>query len=220
MSRVLVYCAMSVDGFIAGPGDDIAWLEAPRPSWAPTANGPWAEDRATEGVEYDDFFAGIGAMLMGRRTFDVVHGMGEWFYGDTPVIVATGRPLPPDPGVPASVTTASAPIANLVAEALEAAGERNVYLDGGSLIRQALDADLIDEMVVTIHPTILGAGHPLFAGAEQRHMVTVNEVRRFGEGLVQLVMHPARRPVDHSPVPAYGGPAGADAADAGALGHA
>ncbi|GMA34168.1 dihydrofolate reductase family protein [Demequina litorisediminis] len=159
MSRVLVYCAMSLDGFIAGPGDDIAWLEAPRPSWAPMAQSPWA-DAPGDAVAYEDFFSGIGAMLMGRRTFDVVHGMGEWFYGDTPVLVATGRPLPTDRSVPASVSTASAPIANLVAEAQDAAGDKDVYLDGGSLIRQALDADLIDEMIITIHPTVLGAGHP------------------------------------------------------------
>lgn len=219
MSRVLVYCAMSFDGFIAGPHDDIAWLEAPRPAWAPMAAGTW-KTAVTDGIDYDDFFSGIGAMLMGRRTFDVVHGMGQWFYGDTPVIVATGRPLPTDGNMPPSVAGASAPIANLVAEAKEAAGSRDVYLDGGSLIRQALDAGLVDEMIVTLHPTILGAGHPLFAGAERRHMVTVDEVRSYGDGMVQLRMRPAREPRDDSPVPEAGGPAAADASGGTEFGHA
>ncbi len=219
MSRVLVYCAMSLDGFIAGPRDDIAWLEAPRPAWAPMADGRWA-DASVDGIDYDDFFSGIGAMLMGRRTFDVVHSMGQWFYGDTPVIVATGRPLPTDANMPPTVAAGSAPIANLVAEAKEAAGDKDVYLDGGSLIRQALDAELVDEMIVTLHPTILGAGHPLFAGVDRRHMVTVSEVRRFGEGMVQLRMRPARAPRDDSPLPEQGGPAGADATGGTAFGHA
>lgn len=203
------YIASSIDGFIAGPHDDIAWLEAPRPAWAPMASGRWAEQPA-DALTYDEFFADVGAMLMGRRSYDVVAGLGvEWPYGDVPIIVATGRPLErPQP----TVRTASAPIANLVAEARDAAGGKDVYIDGGSVIRQALDGGLIDELAVTLHPTVLGAGHPLFAGAESRHHITVTDVRRYGDGMVQLTMKPAREPRDESPVPVDGGPA----ADAGA----
>src|SRR5690554_4500034 len=169
MGQVRVYIASSLDGFIAGPGDDIAWLERPRPSWAPMAGGPWAEV-AVDALQYEDFIADVGAILMGRRTYDVMSDMpGPWAYGDMPLLVATGRPLD---GAPPSVSGASAPIANLVAEARALAGEKDVYLDGGSLIRQALDAGLIDEMVVTLHPTVLGAGHSLFAGAQERHHIT------------------------------------------------
>lgn len=203
MGEVKVYCAMSVDGFLAGPGDDLSWLEADRPVWAPMAADAWAQ-HDSDGVTFADFFAGVGAILMGRRTFDVVHGMNEWFYGDMPILIATGRPLPESRP---TVRAASAPIANLVAEAQELAGDKDVYVDGGSVIRQALDAELIDEMIVTIHPTILGAGHPLFAGAEQQHSVTVTDVRRYGDGMVQVTMRPARAPEDPSPVPEDGGPA-------------
>ncbi|WP_083966910.1 dihydrofolate reductase family protein [Demequina globuliformis] len=203
MGEVKVYCAMSVDGFLAGPGDDISWLEADRPSWAPMAAGEWAAVDA-DAITFADFYAGVGAILMGRRTFDVVHGMNEWFYGDMPILIATGRPLAQ---ARSTVSSASAPIANLVAEAQELAGDKHVYIDGGSVIRQALDAKLIDEMIVTIHPTILGAGHPLFAGAEQRHAVTVTDVRRYGDGMVQVTMRAAREPEDRSPIPEDGGPA-------------
>ncbi|MDE0572873.1 dihydrofolate reductase family protein [Demequina sp. B12] len=211
MGLVKAFCAVSLDGFIAAPGDDISWLEADRPEWAPMASGPWSH-RPEDAVTFADFYAGVGAMLMGRRTFDVVHDMHQWFYGDTPVLVATGRPLP---HTRPTVTSASAPIANLVAEAQELAGDKDVYLDGGTIIRQALDAGLVDQMIVTVHPTILGAGHPLFAGAEQRHAVTISDVRRFGDGMVQLTMTPAREPSDTSPLPADGGPA-----DESAFGHA
>ncbi|WP_062072167.1 dihydrofolate reductase family protein [Demequina sediminicola] len=203
MGEVKVYCAMSVDGFIAAPGDDVSWLEAERPAWAPMAQDRWAQ-QPDGALTFADFYTTVGAILMGRRTFDVVHGMNEWFYGETPILIATGRPLPE---FRATVSSASAPIANLVAEAQDLAGDKHVYLDGGSVIRQALDAGLVDEMIVTIHPTILGAGHPLFAGAEQQHAVTVTDVQRYGDGMVQVTMRPAREPMDDSPVPDDGGPA-------------
>lgn len=172
------------------------------------ATGPWA-DAAPDALGFEEFTADVGAMLMGRRTFDVVHGMDlAWPYGDLPILVATGRPLT---HAPATVTPASAPIANLVAEALALADGKDVYVDGGSVIRQALDAGLVDQMVVTLHPTILGAGHPLFAGAEQRHHITVTDVRRYGDGMVQLTLEPAREPRDDRPVPEDGGPADAPA---------
>ncbi|WP_159450075.1 dihydrofolate reductase family protein [Demequina sp. NBRC 110056] len=204
MGRVRVYIASSLDGFIAGPHDDIAWLEAPRPAWAPMAAGPWA-DAEPDALGFEGFMADVGAMLMGRRTYDVVSAMGgEWPYGNTPILVATGRPLP---DAPATVTGASAPIANLLDEARTLAAGRDVYLDGGSVIRQALDADLIDELTVTLHPTVLGSGHPLFAGVEHRRHITVTDVRRYGDGMVQLTLTPARPPRDASPVPEGGGPA-------------
>ena len=208
MGKVRVFIASSIDGFIAGPHDDIAWLEAPRPPWAPMASGRWA-DAPGDAATYDDFAADVGAILMGRRTFDVVSSMGgDWPYGETPVLVATGRPLE---GAPATVRSASAPIANLVDEARALAAGKDVYVDGGSVVRQALDAELIDQAIVTLHPTVLGAGHPLFAGAEQRHHITITDVRRYGDGMVQLTMEPARRPRDERPVPEGGGPADAEA---------
>ncbi|MFO7563314.1 MAG: dihydrofolate reductase family protein, partial [Enhygromyxa sp.] len=132
------------------------------------------------------FMDEVGALLMGRRTFDVIMGMeGEWWpYGERPILVATHRPLPSP--APASVRAASGSIAELVAAALEAAAGRDVYIDGGALIRQALDADLIDEMIVTLIPMILGAGHPLFAGVQRRHALELVEHAALDGGLVQL----------------------------------
>lgn len=204
MGRVRAYIASSIDGFIAGPHDELDWLEAPRPTWAPMAGGAWKSHPA-DALGYEDFFADVGAMLMGRRTYDVVSRLDiDWPYGETPILVATERPLD---GAPPSVRAASGPIANLVAEALEAANGDDVYIDGGSMIRQALDEGLIDELIVTLHPTVLGAGRPLFAGSDRRHHITVTDVRRYGDGMVQLTMTPATAPRDESPVPDGGGPA-------------
>ncbi len=87
-SRVRVYLGCSLDGFIAGPNDDLSFLhdavpemaEAPEPSKA---------------LSFEGFMDQVGAMLMGRRSHDVIAGMGVWAYGDTQVLVATHRDLEP-----------------------------------------------------------------------------------------------------------------------------
>lgn len=174
-ARVRVFIACSLDGFIAGPDDDLSWL--------PT---PVGEDD----YGYGAFIAEVGALLMGRRTHDVVAGFpGDWPYGERPVLVATTRPLPP---ARATTRAVAGPIEELVRLAREAAGERDVYLDGGNLIRQALDAGLVDELTVTLVPVVLGEGLPLFAGTKQRHALERVEVRSASGGLVQLTYRPRR----------------------------
>lgn len=171
MGRVRVFIACSLDGFIAGPGDDLTWLPAPS---ADTDYG------------YADFMREVGALLMGRNTYRVVEGFeGPWPYGDCPVLVATRRPLEPKAG---SVRAVQGPITDLVARARAVAGDKDVYLDGGDLIRQGLDADLVDELIVSIVPTILGAGSPLFAGSPRRHGLTLVSSQAFPSGLVQLTL--------------------------------
>lgn len=169
MTRVRVFVACSIDGFIAGVNDELDWLP-------PHGNG--AEDTFTP------FMQEIGALLMGRRTYDVVHGFdGPWPYGTTPIFVATQRALMPK--VP-TVRAISGPIETLVAQAKRAAAPRDVYIDGGALIRSALDARLIDELVITVIPTVLGKGLPLFAGVTQRHRLSLRSSRPIGAGMVQL----------------------------------
>ena len=152
MSKLVVYIATSLDGLIAGEGDDLSWLPAP------PDNG--------DDFGFADFLGGVGALLMGRRTFDVVAGFpGPWPFGDRPCLVATHRPLP---AVSAPVQAISGDIGAMVATAKAAAGGRDVYIDGGALIRQALAADLVDAMTLTSVPVVLGAGVPLFSGGGPR----------------------------------------------------
>ena len=167
-----IFLAMSLDGFIAGPGDDLSWLPEPN------------EGDEGEPVDhgFDAFMATVGALLMGRRSYEVVKTLGGWYYGETPVLVATSRPLG-DPIAP-TVSAVSGSPRELLAKAREVAGERHVYVDGGALIRSFLDEGLIDEMTITLIPVILGAGIPLFAGVRERHKLKLVETRT--QGLVQL----------------------------------
>ncbi|MGB1013567.1 MAG: dihydrofolate reductase family protein, partial [Nannocystaceae bacterium] len=182
MSRVRVFLAYSLDGFIAGPNDDLSWL--------PGASDPAAgEPHTTTAVTYEQFIGEIGALLMGRRTYDVVAGFeGPWPYGELPVLVASHRPLDPPP--PQAVARAEGEIEELIAQARTLAKAGDVYLDGGFLVRKALDAGLVDELILTQVPVVLGAGHALFSGVTQRHHFELQGCHRYGEQMVQLILHP------------------------------
>lgn len=182
--RVRVYIATSLDGFIAGPGDDLSWLTGPG-----AANPGGASD--PEALTFESFFSDVGAVLMGRGTFDVVSGMEWWGYADRPVLVATHRELGVD--VRDTVQAVSGSVYRIVALAKEAACGKDVYIDGGDLIRQAADADLLDDITITIAPIALGAGHSLFAGLRKRYPLKVVGHHTFEGGMVQIRAKPGQR---------------------------
>lgn len=165
---IRAFVAMSRDGFIAGPDDDLSWLP---------------DGHAGEDYGYEQFMAGVGAILMGRRTYDVVEGFGTgWPYGDTPVLVATTRPLAP---IEPTVRAVSGTAGEMLAEARAAAGEGDVYVDGGRLIQQLVDVRLVDELIVTVIPVDLGEGIPLLAGEEQWALLQLEESQEFPSGVEQ-----------------------------------
>ena len=123
--RIRGFLASSLDGFIAGPNDELDWLNC--------AEG--AEDTFTP------FIKQIGALLMGRRSYDVASSFDvPWPYGDTPVLVATHRPL--EPKHP-TIKACGGSLAELVEQAKSVAAPKDVYIDGGQLVRQALDEGLL-----------------------------------------------------------------------------
>ncbi len=175
--RVRVFIACSLDGFIAGPEDDLSWLPAP---------GDGTQDGG-----FGEFLSGIGAVIMGRRTYDVVASFdGAWPYGERPILVATTRTL--EARQP-SVRAVSGDVEAIVSEALRLADGKGVYVDGGALIRAVLEAELLEEIVVTVVPTILGAGIPLFAGAARRHRLELVSCERVLEGCVQMTYRLLKR---------------------------
>ncbi len=151
MGRARVFLATSLDGFIAGPDDDLSWL--------PTDGEP-----GPGAVDFAGFMSECGSMLMGRRTYDVVMGSGgPWPYGDLPVLVATTRELVDGPP---TVRAVSGSVASLLTEAKAVAGAKDVYVDGGDLVRRCLADDLIDELILSVVPTLLGGGAALFGALE------------------------------------------------------
>ncbi len=180
--RVRVYLGCSLDGCIAGPEHDLGFLmEHP--------HEPGSDDGA--GLGFDAFLGDVGALLMGRRTYDVLLAWDAWHYGDRPVLVATNRELPPAPGGGKAWAVAG-PIESLVAEARDAANGRDVYVDGGDLVRQALDAGLVDELCLTFLPLVLGDG--IRDGLRQRTDLRFAEPVSYGRRMVQVRADVVRAP--------------------------
>lgn len=170
-AAVRVFIATSLDGFIAGEDDDLSWLPHPEPGG--------------EDYGYGALMAQTVAILMGRRSYDVIAGFdGEWPYDDVPVFVATSRPL--DPAAPTVQAVQGDSAADLVAAVQAQVGAGGLYVDGGELIRSLLDAGLVDELTITIIPVILGRGIPLFAGAAMRHQLELVGSEHYDNGFVQV----------------------------------
>jgi dihydrofolate reductase len=148
--RVVVQAAMSLDGFIAGPDHDMDWVF-----------------EFTTPDEFPDIVAATGAMLSGRRSYDVGQRdagkpSGEAYGGawDGPVFVLTHEP----PGAsPARVTFLSGDIAAAVATARSAAGDKDLVIIGADVARQCLEHGLVDEFLLMVLPVLLGDGTRLYS---------------------------------------------------------
>jgi dihydrofolate reductase len=152
VSTLLYSATMSLDGYIAGPGGDMSWL---------------AEHLGDDpGTEVEDLMASIGALLIGRRTFDGDDPNAgtekEGAFGGAwqgPSVVLTHDP--PERSAP-DVTYAT-DLGSAVALAKDAAGDRYVNVLGADVARQCVDAGVLDEVLVFVAPVLLGEGTPLFA---------------------------------------------------------
>ncbi len=158
MAATVYYAAMSLDGYIAEPEEKLEWLmEFDGPGYAGTDAGPVAD-------AYPHFMEGIGALVMGAKTYEfILNENASWAYDDMPSWVYTSRDLPRMDEA-TGLQFASGDVSELHDEMLEAAGGKDLWLvGGGDLASQYYDAGLLDHVRLTVVPIILGAGHPLFA---------------------------------------------------------
>ena len=164
MSRVQYYAAMSLDGYIAETDDTLDWLMGYEGSY----EGPDAEPGPMSGGgSYQRFYDGVGALVSGSTTYEFVldhmSAGGDWPYAGKPWWVLSSRDLPVPDGEGVDVRTANAAVSDLHDELVAAAGDLNVWVvGGGNVASQYADAGLLDEVLVTVVPVVLGAGKPLF----------------------------------------------------------
>ncbi|MFM2437240.1 MAG: hypothetical protein RLZ55_39 [Actinomycetota bacterium] len=165
--HVSVFIAHSVDGYIATDDDSLDWLAA----------------AAAEGEDYgfDAFLADVDVVAMGRSTYEFIRNVDGWPYGDRPVHVFTTRAAKPRAGVEFYARTPAEAVAEW-----EAQGVVRVYVDGGALISQFLDAGLVDEMTLTTVPILLGSGRPLFHRIATATPLRLVDTRVFSNGMVNL----------------------------------
>jgi dihydrofolate reductase len=165
---VSVFVGTSVDGFIARPNGDLDFL--------PPGGG--------EPHGYVEFMASVDAMVIGRKTFETVLAFPEWPYGQKRVVVLSSRPIDLS-AVRGGVVQHMNGEPSQVVEKLAAGGAHHLYVDGGITIQRFLRAGLVQRLIITRVPILIGEGIPLFGALPQdlklRHIAT----RHYASGLVQ-----------------------------------
>jgi dihydrofolate reductase len=164
---VSVFVGTSVDGFIARPNGALDFL--------PPGGG--------EPHGYNEFIATVDAIVIGRKTFETVLAMESWPYGDKRVVVLSSHPvdLSKADGV---VEQMSGPPAEIIAQ-LAASGAHHLYVDGGITLQGFLRAGLVDRLVITRVPVLIGEGIALFGALPRDIHLNHVATRHYSSGLVQ-----------------------------------
>ena len=165
--RASVFVGTSLDGFIARTNGSFDFL--------PAGGG--------EPHGYDEFMASVDALVIGRKTFETVLTLAPWPYGKKPVFVLSVRPLAPVPHGAVVERMSGAP-AEIVSQ-LSSRGIQHAYVDGGITIQRFLRAGLIQRLIITRVPVLIGNGIPLFGAIERDIVLTHVATRQYASGLVQ-----------------------------------
>lgn len=163
---VSVFVGTSLDGFMARPNGALDFL--------PPGGG--------EPHGYNEFIATVDAIVIGRKTFEIVLTLGPWPYGDKRVVVLSSQPLDLSKAG-GKVEQMSGSPAEIVTQ-LAASGAHHLYVDGGITIQEFLRAGLVHRLTITRVPVLIGEGIPLFGTLAHdirlRHLAT----RQYPSGLV------------------------------------
>jgi len=167
-----VFIGASVDGFIARLNDDLDFL--------PPGGG--------EPHGYNEFIASVDAIVIGRKTFEKVLTLGPWPYGKKRVVVLSSHPIDLSAAVGGVVEQMSGSPDEIVSQ-LAASGARHLYIDGGITIQRFLRAGLIQRLIITRVPVLIGEGVPLFGSLPHDILLRHVATRHYPSGLVQSEYH-------------------------------
>lgn len=183
--RTVYYAAMSLDGYIAEPEEKLDWLTG-----FEGAGSAVGEDNPVAD-SYPAFFAGIGSLAMGSKTYEFLLRQDFWDYGDMPTWVYTRRGLKRIERA-GGLRFASGDVADDHSEQIEAAAGKDLWvMGGGDLASQYVAAGLLDLVRVTVVPVVLGSGLPLFAESLLKPMRLLSTTP-FANGMVELSYEVAR----------------------------
>jgi dihydrofolate reductase len=176
--KVIVHIAASADGYIARPDGDLEWLTS-RP--------------APEGFYgMNAFMKSVDTLLLGRKTYDVSLSMGEKFESKSKTFIFSQRARPAD--APSGVEFVNEAIGPFISRLREQPGKDIWLMGGGELIAAFLDAQAIDEFVVSVVPVFIGDGIPLIARRHRHVHLELQSTERFEDGLVQLHYRVIKQP--------------------------
>lgn len=167
--KLSVFCGVSVDGFLARADDGLDFLRA-------------GEE---EPHGFAEFLAGVDVVVMGRRTFEVVMGLGHLeLYGNKPTVVLSSRTLDLSSPKAAAIERMSGEPAEIIKQ-LQSRGFKHAYVDGEITIQRFLAAGCIDRMTITRVPVLIGKGIPLFGPVPGDIKLLHIATRSLSGGLVQ-----------------------------------
>jgi dihydrofolate reductase len=165
---VSVFIGTSVDGFIARPHGELDFL--------PPGGG--------EPHGYDDFIASVDVLVIGRKTFESVLAFPDWPYADKRVVVLSSRPVNLSAAPVGKVEQMGGPPAEIVAK-LEATGAHHLYVDGGITVQRFLRAGLVQRLIITRVPVLIGEGIPLFGALPHDIWLQHVATQHYPSGLVK-----------------------------------
>ncbi len=164
--KLILYIAVSLDGYIAGPGDDLSFLSR--------------VDQEGEDYGYEDFMSTVDTVIMGRRTYDwVMTKVSVFPYTDLESYIITHSEQPAE----GNMNHYNGSPGMLVKE-LKAKPGKNTFLIGGAeIVHQLLMDKLIDEFYIAVIPVLLGDGIKLFKDGRPEQNLKLNGIRSFPAGL-------------------------------------
>src|SRR4051795_9581653 len=196
MTRVLTHMCMSLDGFVAQPDDNPAelfdWY------WNGEVVVPSAQENMTFSVDaasapmLQELTSGCGAIVAGRRLFDLTDGWGDNHPAGAPVVVVTHRPPPADAAERFPRTTFTGSVEDGIAAANEIAGDKFVTIASANIIQQAVNLGLVDELCISQVPVLFGNGIRYFGELVGDHVVLEDPVVIQGTRALHL-RSPVRR---------------------------
>ncbi|PZG17731.1 dihydrofolate reductase family protein [Nonomuraea aridisoli] len=189
MSTVIMHNVVSVDGFIADAQDEVG----PLFDWYGNGDVPLGAGKVSRAsAEYvQPVWARIGAMVIGRRLFDITDGWGGTPPTGEHVVVVSHRPKPEGWRPEASYHFVD-DVAQAVAKAKELAGERDVAVAAGDVGGQAFALGLVDEVAMDVVPVVFGSGKRYFGSVDGRHLLDDPHVVIQGDRVLHLLFR-ARR---------------------------
>ncbi len=165
---VSVFIGTSLDGYIARPNGEFDFL--------PAGGG--------EPHGYDEFIASVDALVIGRKTFETVLAFPDWPYANKRVVILSSRPLDLSAVRNGVVEQMAGPPAEIVAK-LAASGAHHLYVDGGITIQEFLRAGLVQRLIITRVPVLIGEGIPLFGALPRDVQLQHVATQQYPSGLVK-----------------------------------
>ena len=167
--RVILYIAMSLDGYIATDEDSLDWLSL--------------VEMPGQDYGYEAFVRQVDTVIMGRKTYEKVLSFGiEFPHKDRLCYVVSGKLT----GSDENVTYFGGDLSELIAD-LKSKPGKNIFIDGGAeVVNNLMRADLIDEYILSVIPIFLGGGKRLFKDGRPEMSLSLVSVTNYESGLVQM----------------------------------